>query len=305
MSPTTAVVDEALIYIIAFSFLLFFLIIFFMILFVVRYRKERNPVPVDVKGGGWLEVIWITASLFLVITMFIYGLTGFTFLRNTPSDSIKVKVHSRQWSWLFEYANGKKSPNLVVPEGKNISCDLTSADVIHGFYIPSFRIQMDAVPGMTTHVWFKATTTGSYDILCAQYCGLKHSLMRAKVHVVEPDIFTSWLKGENIEYPEEIRTPDMQAGELLLSERGCISCHSLVGGTLVGPTLEGLYGSTVRVRTKGKLRTLTADDAYIRRSILDPGADIVDGFRNIMLSGRDILTDKEIDEIIAYLKDLK
>jgi cytochrome c oxidase subunit II len=305
MPVTANVVDQAIIYITVFSVLLFVLIIFFMVYFTVRYRAKRNPVPEETRGGGWLEWIWIAAALILVVSMFVYGLTGFAFLRNTPSDSIRIKVDSRQWSWLFRYPNGKKSPDLVIPAGKDIACELTSADVIHGFYIPAFRVQMDAVPGMTTNVWFNAGTIGSYDLLCAQYCGLKHSLMTAKVYVIDPAQFPLWLKGEPVVLPGAVKSPDMPPGELLLLERGCVSCHSLAGGTLVGPTLEGLYGSKVRVITGGKPRTVTADEGYIRKSILEPGADIVDGYDNIMLPGRDILSDEEIEEIIEYLQTLK
>jgi cytochrome c oxidase subunit II len=305
MTGSAAVVDQAIIYILAFSFLLFFLIVFFMIYFVVRYRKKRNPIPVETKGSGLLEWIWIAAALVLVLSMFVYGLTGFAFLRSTPADSLKIRVDARQWSWIFGYPNGKKSPDLVIPSGKNITCELTSADVIHGFYIPAFRIQMDVVPGMVTNVWFNSTQIGSYDLYCAQYCGLKHSLMTAKVYVIESAQFDSWLKGENVQLPGAADKTNMPPGEVLLLDRGCVSCHSLAGGALVGPTLEGLYGSSVRVITNGQPRTITVDDGYIRKSIIDPAADIVDGYGNVMPSGRDILQDNEITEIINYLKNLK
>jgi len=166
MATSTSVVNGALYYIVALSFLLFFLIVFFMIYFLIRYRKSRNPVPTEIPGNWKIEMIWVVVPTLIVMTMFLYGLTGFKFLRSVPGDSIPITVNARQWSWLFEYQNGKKSPDLVVPLGKDIRCDLVSADVIHGFYVPAFRIQMDTFPGIKTHVWFKATTAGSYDILC-------------------------------------------------------------------------------------------------------------------------------------------
>jgi cytochrome c oxidase subunit 2 len=194
MATSTAVVNQALIYILAFSVLLFLLIVFFMVFFVVRYRHSRNPIPSEFKKGTiFLEAAWIAAALILVLSMFVYGLTGFYFLRSVPRDSIAVKVNARQWSWLFEYENRRKSPNLVVPLGKNVRCDLSSADVIYGFYIPAFRIQMDALPGIKTQVWFKTTVVGTYDILCTQYCGLRHSDMTAKVYVVNEEQFNEWV----------------------------------------------------------------------------------------------------------------
>ena len=304
MATSTGIVDGALIYILALSVLLLFLIVFFMVYFLVRYRKARNPVPQELPGSMLLETIWIVAPTLLVTTMFIYGLTGFRFLRNAPADSLVVTVHARQWSWLFEYPGGKKSPDLVVPIGKNIRCDLISADVIHGFYVPAFHIQMDAVPGMKTFVWFKATTPGSHYILCSQYCGRQHSAMIARLFVVAPGQFDAWMHGKKISFAG----PDLQnmpAGERLLFERGCMSCHSLEGAGMVGPTFKGLFGSTVTVRTDGRVRAAVADSGYIRESIVAPGADVVDGFPNTMPPARDVLSDEEIGAIIGYLKTLK
>ena len=304
MATSTGVVDGALIYILALSVLLLFLIVFFMVYFLVRYRTSRNPVPTELPGSPLLETVWVVVPTLLATTMFIYGLTGFRFLRFAPAGSLVVKVHARQWSWLFEYANGKKSPDLIVPLGKNIKCELISADVIHGFYVPAFRIQQDAVPGLPTEAWFNATTPGSYYILCSQYCGLKHSSMIAKLIVVLPDQFEAWMQGKNIHFADN-PWATMPPGEALLYQRGCISCHSLEGNKMVGPTLKGLYGSKVEVMTSGTRRMLIADDTYIRESILHPAADVVVGFPNTMPPSKDVLSDEEITQIINYLKTLK
>jgi cytochrome c oxidase subunit 2 len=305
MATSTSVVNGAFIYILAFSFLLLFLIVFFMLFFLVRYRASRNPVAEELPESNLIEVIWVVVPTLLALTMFLYGLTGFQFLRKAPSGSYVIKVHSRQWSWIFEYPGGKKSADMVVPLGKNIKCELMSSDVIHGFYVPAFRIQQNTVPGIKTFVWFKATSTGSYYILCSQYCGLKHSLMMAKLIVVPPDQFDKWLRGEKIQLPEKESALNLPTGESLLLERGCVACHSLEGGAMVGPTFKGLLGSQVRVKTSGRVRVVMADENYIRQSVLSPSADIVDGYPNTMPSGRDILTDKEIQEIIQYLKTLQ
>jgi cytochrome c oxidase subunit 2 len=303
-ATSTGVVDGALIYILALSVLLLFLIMFFMVYFLVRYRQSRNPVPSELPANGLLEAIWVIVPTLLVTTMFIYGLTGFRFLREAPAGSTVVKVHARQWSWLFEYENGKKSPDLIAPLGRNIRCELISDDVIHGFYVPAFRIQQDAVPGLKTEVWFNATTPGSYYILCSQYCGRKHSAMIAKLIVVPPDQFDAWMRGKNITFTGA-EWKDMPAGERLLFERGCMSCHSLEGAAMVGPSFKGFFGSTVTVRTDGKVRSVVADSAYIYKSIITPGADVVDGFPNTMPSGRDVVSDEEIAQIVKYLKTLK
>ncbi len=322
MSVTTFTVDSAFVYIAAFSFLLFFIIVFLMVYFAVRYRKSRNPVPADISGNTFLEILWVAAPTLLVLTMFVYGLTGFSFLRHPPADSMHVKVISRQWSWRFQYDNGALSPVLNAPIGRDVRLELTSVDVIHGFFVPAFRIKQDAVPGLTTQAWFKAETTGSFDILCTQYCGTGHSAMLAKLNVMPQDQFDQWYASAApppapggtqgtapapppSTAPQPAAPPAVPPGEQLLDSLGCISCHSTDGSPIVGPTFKGLYGSPVDVTTDGAKRTVTADDAYITRSILTPGADVVVGFQNIMPPYQGRITDAQIAEVIAYLKTLK
>ena len=305
MSTLTPIIDSALIYILAFSALLLFLIVFFMIYFAVRYRKVRNPVASELPESPLIEAAWVVLPTLLVATMFFEGLTGFLYMRAVPADSIAVKVHARQWSWLFEYPNGKKTPDLIVPFGKNVSCDLISTDVIHGFYIPAFHIQQDIVPGLKTRVWFNATTLGSYYILCSQYCGRQHSAMISKLIVVPPDQYAAWQAGKIGVPGGDAGTMKMPPGEALLFERGCTSCHSLGGAAMVGPTFKGLFGSSVEVSTSGQRRTIAADSIYIRESIIHPAADVVTGYPNTMPPARDVLSDEEIGEIIGFFKTLK
>jgi cytochrome c oxidase subunit 2 len=200
-TTTTAAVDSAFIVIMALSFLLFALIIFFTIYFAVRYRRSRNPEPSDI-GGNWkLEAAWIAAAVVLALGIFFYGLTGFKFLKKLPSDSLAIHLTARQWSWLFTYDNGRKSTDLVVPQGRNIALTMETPDVIHGFFIPSYRIKQDIVPGMKTYTWFKAADLGTFDIFCTQYCGTEHSKMLATVYVVAPDVFQKWYNGEDVDIP--------------------------------------------------------------------------------------------------------
>lgn len=296
---TTAAVDSTFIYIMVFCFLLFVIIMFLMLYFVVRYRRSRNPNPSDISGNAIVETVWIVASVVLALSMFFYGLTSFKFLRTAPAGSMNVHVTARQWSWLFTYENGKKSTDLVVPQGKNVALDMKSMDVIHGFFIPAYRIKQDVLPTMTTHVWFNAANLGTVDILCSQYCGLQHSKMLSQVFVVPPADFDKWYAGEDVDIPGLTSQLERQegAGVALLRQNGCLDCHSLDGKKLVGPTFKGLSGSMVVVLTGGTRHSVKADEAYIVRSIVDPGADIVEGFSNIMPSGKGY-SDAQLHEMV-------
>jgi cytochrome c oxidase subunit 2 len=303
VATSTAVVNSALYYILAMSALLLFGIVFCMIYFLVRFRASRNPVPTEIKGSPLLEAIWIIVPTLIAGSMFVIGLTGFQFLRKAPADAIVVKVYARQWSWLFEYDDGKKSADLIVPVGKNIRCDLVSADVIHGFYIPAFRIQEDMIPGIKTFVWFKATSPGTSTILCSQYCGRKHSGMIANLLAVPPDQFDAWRQGKAVQFTTSYGS--LPRGQALLFERGCISCHSVDGAAMMGPTFKKLFGSDVTVSTAGQRHDVVADSGYIYESIIHPNADIVVGYPATMPAGRDVLSDEEINTIITYLKTLQ
>jgi cytochrome c oxidase subunit 2 len=294
------VVNRIFLYILAITLFLLCLITFLIVYFVIRYRKEKNPQSAEVPENIWLEIIWTIVPTLLVLTMFYYGLTGFNILKKAPEGALKVKVIARQWSWLFEYENGEKSSELKVPVGKPIQLMLTSEDVIHGFYAPAFRIKQDVVPGMVNHLWFQPTEVGTFDVFCSQYCGLQHAKMQTKIVVLPEEEFNQWYRGKKRELEIGKEKP---RGFQLLQEKGCHACHSIDGTLLVGPTLKGLYGKTIIVLTGGKERTVVADEAYIRKSILDPNADVVKGFPPIMPPEK--LSEKEVEEIVQYLKELK
>jgi len=200
-TTTTGAVDSTFIAIVALCVLLLAAIIFFAVYFLVRYRRSRNPHPSSISGNWVLELVWIAVSTVLALGIFWYGLTSFKFLKAVPSDSLPIHVTASQWSWLFTYENGRQSTDMVVPQGKDIALTMESADVIHGFFIPAYRVKQDIVPGMKNRLWFKAVSLGTADIFCTQYCGEEHSKMLATVYVVAPEVFQKWLNGEEVDIP--------------------------------------------------------------------------------------------------------
>jgi len=198
---TKSAVNDPFILILAICALLLVLIIFFMVFFIVRYRRSRNPRPANISGNVLLEAAWILGATLIVLPMFFYAYKGFQYLRTPPPQGMQITVIARQWSWLFQYENGLKSGDLVVPQGVNVVLTTQSMDVIHGFFVPYFRIKQDVVPGMHNKVWFKAMELVTTDILCSQYCGQEHSKMLARLAVVPKDLFDRWYNGEDVQIP--------------------------------------------------------------------------------------------------------
>lgn len=194
MTPVEGV-DQAFWYILGISIVLLFGITVVMVYFVVKYRRSKNPVPSDIRDNYLLEVIWTIIPTLIALSMFYIGWTSYMGLRNVPEDAMEVEVLGQQYSWIFVYDNDKETENeLVVPEGQAIKLNISSLDVLHSFYLPAFRVKVDAVKGMPTYAWFYADEAGEYDIQCTEYCGVDHYAMVAKLRIVPEDEFLKWLE---------------------------------------------------------------------------------------------------------------
>ncbi|NVO03584.1 MAG: cytochrome c oxidase subunit II [Bacteroidetes bacterium] len=294
-------VDKA--FLIIFGISLFFLILLttIMIVFVVKYNKKRHPKAVQIKDSSLLEFTWTAIPMILVLFMFYVGWEGFLPMRQAPADALNVKVIGRMWKWTFEYPGKKQSDTLVLPINKAARMELFSKDVIHGFFIPTFRVKEDVVPGKKNYTWFIPGELGDFDLLCSAYCGLSHSYMSAVVRIVPEDVFTKWLAKLPVSKVDE-----NNEGYKLVEKNGCFSCHSIDGAKLVGPTFKDMYGSSIDVMTNGTRHKITVDDEYIKNSILDPNKDVVDGYApGIMKSYTGLIKDKDIPKISEYFKTLK
>jgi len=178
-----------------------------------------------------------------------------------------------------------------------VKVDLVSTDVLHGFYLPAFRVKRDVVPGMKNYAWFVATKPGSYDLFCSQYCGTGHSAMITTVEALPEAEFTVWLNRKEQGVTEH-------PGKQLLEKHGCLGCHSLDGSPKAGPTFKGLNRSTIKVVRDGKPVTVTVDDAYLKESIRKPKAAIVEGFPPIMPEYPD-LTDDDVKALVEFIEEIR
>jgi cytochrome c oxidase subunit 2 len=216
-----------------------------------------------------------------------------------PPASSAAEVVARKWSWLFSYPNGHKDESLHVPSDRPVRLVMRSEDVIHGFFIPAMRVQMDVVPGRYTQAWFRAVKPGEYNLVCSQYCGTKHSEMRALVIVHRPGEFETWLA--DAAKAAKSRSP-VEWGRELYRLNGCWSCHSIDGTAGTGPSFKGIFGHPVQFQDG---TSAVVDENYIRESILDPQAKVVRGFQPVMNTYRGLLTDEEISALIAFIKSLQ
>jgi cytochrome c oxidase subunit II len=295
-STTASRVDALFFFLIAVSVFFAALIFLLIVIFAIRYRRraeDERPKPIE--GELWLEVLWSVIPFGLTMVMFVWGAVIFFDIYNPPDDALQISVVGRQWMWKAQHPTGQSEINeLHVPLGQPVKLMMTSEDVIHDFYLPAFRIKQDVLPGRYTNVWFEATKAGVYQLFCAEYCGTQHSGMIGRVVVLEPAEFEKWLSGG------ATGVSMIDQGASLFKRFGCETCHR-AGGTSQGPSLAGLFGKTVKLQGG---TAVTADENYIRESILDPRAKIVAGYQPIMPTFKGLVSEEGLLQLIAYIKSL-
>ena len=269
-----------------------------IVAFAVRYRRGKAVERRQSKAGRmWiLEATWIVIPLLLTMVMFTWGASLYVEQRQPPANATELTVVGKQWMWKIQHAGGRREINaLHVPRGEAIKLRMISEDVIHSFYLPAFRVKMDVLPGRYTYLWFKATKSGEYPLFCAEYCGTSHSAMHGRLVVMEPAEYAAWLAGESAE-------PPAVAGRRLFERYRCQTCHE---GTSEAarrcPPLVGLFGRDVALADG---RTAVADESYLRESILNPAAKVVQGYSPQMPAFQGQIGEEEVLQIIAYLKSL-
>jgi cytochrome c oxidase subunit II len=286
-----------------------FVLVMTVVLYCVwRYRMKPGEELKDgppIHGNTRLEIVWTAIPAILLVGLCSYSYVALTDIEEAKADSLEVRVVGEQFTWTFHYKGpgGKDvaSPQLYVPRGRPVKFTVQSRDVIHDFWVPAFRMKIDAVPGIDTHLRITPKTNGEYPVVCAELCGLGHAVMRQTAHVVDRAEFDRWLQeraagaeggGGGEETGGGGAAPD---GKAVFNESCCGGCHKLAdagttGGT--GPDLdEGL---------KGK------DQAFIRESIVDPSADVTEGFSDGIMPPNfgDTLQPAELDALVKYLAEV-
>lgn len=291
----------------------------------IEVRRVRGPFSLKV------ELLSFGGLLTLFVLFWVIGFRQFVHLAAPPAESMTVYVTGKQWMWSFAYPNGGGSNGvLFVPVGRPVKLVMTSRDVIHSFFVPAFRVKHDVVPGRSTTIWFEVKHPGRYPVFCTEYCGADHSTMRAEVVALSDADYERQMSG--IE-PAQIATDDVPAiepvlyaggptalppyerqhtpgppvvlarvGERVAAERGCFRCHTPDGTPHIGPTFAGLYGAQIELDGG---TTIVADDAYLTSSMMDPGAQIHAGFKNVMPSYQGVLTAPEVGALVEFIRSLR
>jgi cytochrome c oxidase subunit 2 len=270
-----------------------FLAIFY---FAIRYRRRsEKELPRYVHTGLALEILWSVIPFGLTMIMFSWGAAVFFRESRPPNNALQIYVVGKQWMWKLQHMEGRREINeLHVPMGRPVKLTMTSEDVIHSFFVPSFRVKQDVVPGRYSTIWFEPTKPGKYHLFCAEFCGTNHSRMIGWIYVMEPQEYQEWVAGG----PSQGTLAE--SGAKLFESLACANCHHADGSGRC-PSLVGVFGKTVQLASGA---TVKADEAYIRESILQPAAKVVSGYQPVMPTFQGLVTEEGVVQLIEYIKSL-
>lgn len=285
---------------------------------LIKYRERADrggdqlpdPRPFHTSGGmsARVELPILASLLALFLLWWVIGFRQYSRMSDPPPNAIQIYVTAKQWMWSFAYPNGVGSNSvLYVPAGRPVKLVMTSRDVIHSFFVPSFRVKRDVLPGRATMMWFEAKRPGRYPLYCTEFCGAGHSTMRGEVVVLTEEDYEHRLEGleplhiaSDPSVPEQLSLAAM--GQRVATARGCMRCHTSDGTPHIGPTFAGLYQQRILL---GDQTTVFADEAYLTRSMMDPAGQIHRGFLAVMPTYQGLLTAPEVGAIVEYIRSLR
>lgn len=310
-------------YIVAWTGLGTLLVCVGLVVFCVKYRRTPATAAAArttprILGSHRLELFWTVTPLLIFLTFFVWGMWVFDAAVHPPADAPEIKIIGKQWMWKVQYPGGQRvivggnsdmmtedekrdAGSLVLPVDQPVKVTFISEDVIHDFGIPAFRQKIDVLPGRYVSTWYHPNKIGEYHVFCDQYCGNLHSRMVGKVKVVAQDDFDKFLR----EKPDGSLAWE---GQQIFRKLQCNSCHvpNAQAGTKThprAPNLEGLFGRTVPLDGGG---SVVADEQYIRESIVNPRAKVVEGWKPIMPGNYESqVSEDDLTKVIAYIRSLK
>jgi cytochrome c oxidase subunit II len=292
-------VDNLYLGIVAITAFFAVVVVIFVVYFAIKYRDDTGEkIGAPITGSMPLELGWSLIPFFISIGIFVWASVVFFHIVRAPDQTLDIYSTGKRWMWRFQHIDGQREINeLHVPVGRPVRVVFTSEDVLHDLFIPAFRVKADAVPGRYSAIWFEPTQVGQYHIFCAEYCGTRHSGMIGTVYVMEQADYQAWLSGGGGLTGGTM----LQQGEALFTQLACVTCH-LPDGTGRGPSLVGVFGSTV---TLDNGSTVTADESYLRESILTSQAKTVKGYEHIMPTFQGLINEDGVAALIEYIKSMQ
>ena len=288
-------VDALYFFIVAVCAFFALLIAVLVIVFGIKFhRRHEGEVGARIEGNLPMELLWSIIPTVISMVMFGWGASVFYHLRRPPDEAMHIYAVGKQWMWKFQHLEGQREINeLHVPTGRAVKVTITSEDVIHSLYFPTFRTKIDAIPGRYTELWFEPTKPGTYHLFCAEYCGTNHSMMIGSVIVMEPPAYQAWLAGGG-------EGSLAERGSALFNQLACSTCH-LDSGQGRGPSLKDVFGKPVELADGSKVMV---DEAYLRESILTSQAKIVKGFQPLMPTFQGLISEEGLVALIEHVRSL-
>jgi cytochrome c oxidase subunit 2 len=271
--------------------------------FHVRPGEENLDGP-PIHGNTRLEVVWTAIPAIILVVLCSYSWIVLTDIEEAKANEMRINVTGQQFAWTFEYpqSGGKpiKSNQLYLPKDRPVRFFVKALDVIHDFWVPAFRMKVDAVPGIETKYRITPNRLGTYPVVCAELCGLGHSVMRSTTHVVSPEDFDTWIAKQKAPAEAAGGGAAKADGKTLFTDgngtaTACGACHTLADAGTSGET-----GPDLDKVLAGK------DAAFIKESITAPDKEIESGFQAGIMPKNygDTLSAEELDALVKYLGEV-
>jgi cytochrome c oxidase subunit II len=295
-STIAAEVDALYFFLVGLSAVMAALIATLVVTFAIKFhRRHSDQVGAQVHGGLMLELAWTIVPFLITMVIFFWGAKVYFVMASPPPETLNIYVVGKQWMWKVQHTTGQREINeLHVPVGRPVKLIMTSEDVIHNFSIPAMRVKGDVIPGRFVQIWFEPTRPGTYQIFCAEYCGTKHSGMTGQVVVMEANAYQAWLSGG------EGEGSLASTGEKLFADLACNTCHR-PDSRGRGPVLRNVFGHPVQLQDGS---VVTADENYLRESILTPAAKVTAGYQPVMPAFQGLVSEEQLLALIEYIKSL-
>ena len=289
-------VDALYFFLVGLSVVMSVLIAALVVSFAIKFhRRHKDEVGAQVHGGLMLELAWTVVPFVIAMIIFFWGAKVYFVMASPPRETLNIYVVGKQWMWKVQHTTGQREINqLHLPVGRPVKLIMTSEDVIHDFSIPAMRVKADVIPGRFVQIWFEPTRPGTYQIFCAEYCGTQHSGMIGQVVVMDAPAYQTWLSGGTGEGSLA------STGGKLFADLACNTCHR-EDSRGRGPVLQNVFGNPVQLQDG---TVVTADENYLRESILTPHAKLTAGYQPVMPAFQGLVSEEQLLALIEYVKSL-